>query len=170
MSTENHAENEQLEHLLRKARLPDPSPRLKERVTAEARKAWNQAAPDVPWQIPIRRLAVSAAAAVLVVWLANYSSDHVLARRAIGGLPTAGRVSGQNDIDALPEMPYGPFVRRLVSVQPRSSGFDASALNDRAEVFRRVLDEAQRSTFSQPQRGRPESHLSPDRPFAHSYS
>lgn len=170
MNDQDNGENERLEGLLRRARLPEPSLQLKRRVIAEARKAWMQAAPEVPWQIPIRDLAVSAAAAVLVVWLANCSSDYALDRIATGGVRVTGPVSGRSDIDALPEMPYGSVVRRLVSLQPRYSGFDASALNDRAEVFRRILDEAQQSAFSQPSRGGPESRMNPARPVGHSYS
>lgn len=170
MNNENDAKNKRLEALMRKAYLPEPSPQLKERITAEAKKAWTQAASDVPWQIPIRRLAVSAAAAVLAVWLANCSSDYVLGRRMTGGVPVAGRVSDQNDINALPEMPYSPFVRRLVSVHSESSGFDASALIDRAEAYRRILDEALQSTFSQPPQDGPQSRLNMAWPFAHSYS
>jgi hypothetical protein len=172
MSKENDTSDEHLEGLLRKARLPEPSPQLKDRITADAKKAWTQAAPDdVPWQRPVRRLAVSAAAAVLVVWLANYSSDYALGRRTTRGAPVPGRVSDQNDIGSLPEIPYGPFVKRLVSVQTQSSGFDASALNDRTETFRRILEEALQSTFSQPPRDGPQSRrLSPHCSVAHSYS
>jgi len=56
-------DNEQLEDLLRMAHLPEASPELKQRITAEARKAWKQTSAEVSWGIPLRRLVASAAAA-----------------------------------------------------------------------------------------------------------
>jgi hypothetical protein len=73
---ETNGENKQLESLLRKAHLPEPSPELKERITSGATKAWNQTSPELPWQIPVRRLIVSAAAAVFIIWMANSYSDY----------------------------------------------------------------------------------------------
>ncbi|GAF94642.1 unnamed protein product, partial [marine sediment metagenome] len=71
--------NDQLEHLLRKAHIPEPSTLLKERITTEARKAWNQTSLELPWQIPVKRLVASAAAAMFVISIANYFSDLTLA-------------------------------------------------------------------------------------------
>ena len=72
---EKNVENKQLESLLRKAHLPEPSSKLKERITTEAKKIWLQTSPELPWQIPVRRLFVSAAAAVFIIWITNCSSD-----------------------------------------------------------------------------------------------
>ena len=94
-------QNEQLESILRRAHVPEPSPELKERITAEAAKAWNQTSLELPWQIPVRRLIVSAAAAVLVIWLANCSSDYAVARWQSGGLPVVHQQP--SDLDELPE-------------------------------------------------------------------
>jgi hypothetical protein len=135
------AQNERLEELLRKAHLPEPSPQLQERITAAAKRAWDQAPQELPWLIPFRRLVASAAAAVLIIWLANCSSDLTLAKWSSGAVHMVSQ--RPSDIEALPEMPYGPFVRRLACLNRRSSVIDASALKDRIEALRHVLDEAQ---------------------------
>ena len=43
MNNGNQSQYDKLEKLLTKARLPEPSPELKERVTAEAKRIWKQA-------------------------------------------------------------------------------------------------------------------------------
>ena len=162
-------QNEQLERFMRKAHLYKPSPKLKERITAEAAKAWNQTSPELSWQIPIRRLFVSAAAAVFVIWLTNYSSDYTLAKWRSGGLEVASQQPP--DIDALTEMPYGPLARRLVSAGRKSSMADASALRSYTESVRRILDETQQNGVSKPPapaKGR--SRLLPTQSGINSYS
>jgi hypothetical protein len=90
----------------------------------------------------------SAAAAVLIIWLADCASDLTLAKWSSG---TVQAVSQQPaGIEVLPEMPYSPFVRRLASLDRRSSVIDASALKDRIEALRHVLDEAQREGPTKP--------------------
>jgi len=42
MNNENQTQYDKLEKLLSEARLPEPSPELKERVTAEATRIWKQ--------------------------------------------------------------------------------------------------------------------------------
>jgi hypothetical protein len=161
--------NKRLEELLRKARLPEPSPQLQERITAAAKRAWNQSPLELPWLIPVRRLAASAAAAVVIIWLANYSSDCTLARWQLGKSPATS--DQLTEIEALPEMPYGPFVRRLASLDRRSSVIDTSALNEHIEALRHVLDEAQQSRNAkppEPDSGSSGLILSP--PSANSYS
>jgi len=163
------AQHERLENLLRKAHLPEPSQKLQERITAAAKSAWNQAPLELPWLIPIRRLVASAAAAVLIIWLANYSSDCTLAQWQFGKIPAAS--DQPTEIEALPEMSYSPFVRRLASLDRRSSVIDASALNEHIEALRHVLDEAQQSGNAkppEPDSGRSGLILSP--PSANSYS
>ncbi len=166
---DDHCENEQIESLLRRAHVPEPSPQLRQRVTAEARKVWDQTSADIPWQIPLRRLAASAAAAVFIIWLANFSSDYTLAKWRPGGAP----VTGQQpiDFDTLPEMPYGPFAKHLAAVDRRSPVIDASALSDYAETVRKLLDETSQNGVPAPavQPG-DSSRLVPDRADARSYS
>jgi len=166
---DDHCEDEQIENILNRAYLPEASPQLKQRITAEARNVWDQTSADIPWQIPLRRLAASAAAAVLIVWLANLSSDYTLARwRPAGASVVAQRPT---DFDALPEMPYGPFARRMVLVDRKSPVIDASALSDYAENMRRVLDQTQRSGVSiPPVPPGGSSRLVPGRAGANSYS
>jgi len=143
-----NTQNEQLESILRRAHVPEPSLELKERIIAEAAKAWNQTSPELPWQIPVRRLLVSAAAAVFVIWLANCSSDFTLAKWQSGKVPATS--DQPTDIEALPEMPYGPFVRHLASLNRRSSVIDASALNDHIEALRHILEESPQGGAAKP--------------------
>jgi hypothetical protein len=145
---EKDTQNEQLERFMRKSHLHKPSPELKERITAEAAKAWNQTSPELSWQIPLRRLLVSAAAAVFVIWLANYSSDYTLAKWRPGGLEAA--YQQPPNLDALTEMSYGPLARRLVSAGREPSITDASALRRYTENVRRVLDETLQNGISKP--------------------
>jgi hypothetical protein len=163
------SENEQFENLLRTAHLPEPSPQLKRRVTAEARKAWEQTSADIPWQIPLRRLAASAAAAVLIIWLANLSSDYTLAKWR----PGSASVEAQqpSDFDTLPEMPYGPLAKHLVSVDRKPRVIDASALSDYMENMRRLLEQTQQNGVSiPPVPPGGSSRLAPGRAGANSYS
>jgi len=142
------AENNRIENFLRKAHLPEPSLPLKERITTAAKRAWSQSPLELPWLIPVRRLAASAAAAVVIIWLANYSSDCTLAQWQFGKSPTAS--DQPTEIEALPEMPYDPFVRRLASLDRRSCVIDASALNGHIEALRHILDETQQNGTTKP--------------------
>jgi len=162
-------QNEQLEHFMRRAHMHEPSSELKKRITAEAAKAWNQTSPELSWQIPIRRLLVSAAAAVFVIWLTNYSSDYTLAKWRPGGLEVA--YQQPSNLDELTEIPYGPLARHLVSAGRKSSITDASALRSYTENVRRILDETQQNGVSKPPapaKGR--SRLYPTKPGFNSYS
>jgi hypothetical protein len=143
---EKDLENDKVEYLLRKAHIPEPSPLLKERITTEARKVWNQTSVEIPWQIPVRRLVASAAAAVLIISIANFSND-----RALKGWYPRDIRSTREQIpkpQVLPDMPYRPFVRHLVSVNRRPSMPDASALRDYTRRVRQVLNEMQQDESS----------------------
>jgi hypothetical protein len=166
---EKDLENDKIEHLLKRAHIPEPSPLLKERITAEARKAWNQTSLEMPWQIPIRRLAASAAAAVLIISIANFSSDYALERWGPGDVRTTKEQLP--DLEILPDMPYRPFVRHMVSVNRRPSITDASALRNYTERVRQVLNEMQQNGASNeqvPDGGR--SRLFPAQPDSDLYS
>jgi len=131
-------ENNEIERLLRRAKLPEPSAELKERVTHAARKAWNEAAPDVPWQIPIRRLAISAAAAVLMISLANYYADRVPA-----GRPTHEFVASMvetPELDDWLQMPRSRLVRHLGN---KASAYSPATLREHMEKARQLLDESE---------------------------
>ena len=136
-------DNEQVEYLLRKAHLPDASPELKQRITAEARGLWKQMSAEVSWRIPLRRLAASAAAAVFIILLTNYSSERALEKWRSGeSLP----VSAEYETPA--EMPYGTFAKNLATVSRKPSAIDASALRDHVENVRRALDESKQNGIS----------------------
>ena len=162
-------ENEPLENFLRRAHLPEASRELKQRITAEARNVWDQTSPETPWQIPLRRLVASAAAAAFIVWLANLSSDYTLARWRPRGVSVARHQP--TDLDTLPDMPYGPVAKHMVLVGRKSPVIDASALTDYTENIRRVLDQTRRSRVSKPPVP-PEgsSRLVPGRAGPNSYS
>ena len=164
-----NAENKQLEDLLRKAHLPEPSSELKERITTEAKKTWIQTSSELPWQVPIRRLLVSAAAAVLIIWLTNSSSDYLIVRWQ-SSRPKISNQQGSN-LDALTEISYSPLARHLASAGHRLSITDASVLRNYAETVRSILSEPQQNGSSKPSapvEGR--SSLLPKQPGYNSYS
>jgi len=163
-----HSENEPLESLLTRAHVPEPSPQLRQRITGEARNVWDQTPADIPWQIPLRRLAASAAAAVFIIWLANYSSDYTLAKWRPGGASIA--VQQPTDFDMLPEMPCGPFAKHLASVGRKPPVIDASALSDYTEAVRKLLDETGENGVPAPAVQPGSSRLVPDRVNFSSYS
>ena len=141
-------QNEQLERFMRKTHLHNPSPELKKRITTEAKKTWLQTSSELPWQVPVRRLFVSAAAAVLVIWLTNCSSDYATVRWQSG----RSKIEHQqrSDLDALTEIPYSPLARHLVSARRKPSITEASALHNYTEKMLLILDEAQQNGASKP--------------------
>ena len=141
-------ENKQLEDLLKKAQLPGPSPQLKKQITTATTKAWNHTGAELSWLVPFRRLVASAAAAIVIIWLANYYSECTLAKWQSEKFPAVTEQSP--DLDSLPELPYGSFIGRMVSANRRSSMIDASALNDHVETLRHILDEAQQNGITGP--------------------
>jgi len=166
---EKNTENKQLENLLRKAHLPEPSSKLKERITTEAKKTWLQTSSELSWQIPVRRLIVSAAAAVFIIWLTNSTSDYALIRWQSGGHKVVHKQP--LDFDELPELSYSPLAKHLVSVGRKPSITEASALRNYTEKMLLILDEGQQngaSKFVAPSEGR--SILLPKQPSFNSYS
>jgi hypothetical protein len=145
---DKNAENKQIEDLLRKASMPEPSPKLKERITIEAKKTWIHTSSEQPWQIPVRRLIVSAAAAVLIIWLTNCYSDYLMVRWQSSGSKIANQQ--RSDLDALTEIPYSPLAKHLVSAGRRLSITDASAFRNYAETVRSILSESQQNGSSKP--------------------
>ena len=122
-----------------------------------------------PWQIPIRRLFVSAAAAVLVIWLTNYSSDYALAKWQPGGPETVYQQF--SNLDELTEMPYSPLARHLVSAGRKPSMTDSSALRNYTETMQRILNEAQQNGYTKPPApSKGSSSLLPTQPGISSYS
>ena len=139
----NEKENDKLEYILKKAHIPEPTPILKERITTEAKKAWNQSSQEIPWQIPVRRLVASAAAAVIIVSITNFYNEHVLKRWQFKDNSTLNKQV--NDLETLSDIPYRPFVRHLISISRKPSNIDASAFRDYTKRLQQVLNEMQQN-------------------------
>lgn len=164
-----NAEHEKIERLLKQARLPEPSSQLRERVTTAAKQAWDQAPTDVPWQIPLRRLVLSAAAAVIVVSLANHLGD-VVGPQAQPVSPVAASISNP-DIEELAEMVYGPSRSQLGANRRGPSAVDGATLRDKIESIRNILDDLDNNSIqTQPTPSGGRSRLLRGRPRVGSYS
>jgi hypothetical protein len=162
---DTYSDNERIENLLRKVHLPEPSPQLKARITAEAKKLWHQSSGELPGRILFWRLAVSAAAAVLIIGLANWSSDLAAGRwRSAKVLAAVEQPAG---LDALPDLPSGPFIGRLASAARGSLHIDASSLSEHVQRVREFLDEIWQNGAPAPI-GR--SRLAPDKAGINLYS
>ena len=134
---ETNAEHERIERLLKQAHVPEPSDPLKNRVTTAAQQAWEQSATDVPWRIPVRRLALSAAAAVVIVSLANHFSNLGVPRAYPNRHPVMP--ADVPDLETLPEAPRGPLMNRLVQTGRRPTRINGSALRNYLENIQQLL-------------------------------
>jgi hypothetical protein len=131
---------DEIEQGLKQGRLAEPSAELRARIVGSARETWRQAPADIPWRIPLRHLAIWAAAAVLIVSCANYFSATAVAPWQ-AGRPGAGRMQAAHFEDT-PEMPYSPFVRHLIATSGTPAQ-DASALLDYFQSVRKTLERAE---------------------------
>jgi len=148
MMNENHSDYEQLERLMKRAHMPEPLDQLKQRITAEAGEVWQQTATEVPWQVPVKRLLGSAAAAVLIISLSNILYDHAPSRFSSG--TQSDSIQRLADLDARPEMPHSPLVKRLVSSERSSPVSDVTAWRNYLETMRQVLGEPEQHGSSLP--------------------
>jgi len=130
----------EVEQLLKKVRLVEPSEKLRAQVVGAARETWENAPADIPWRVPLRHLGLSAAAAVLIVSCANYYSVRTVAPWQ-AGRPVATRMAAA-DFEDMPEMPYSPFVRHLIATCGAPTR-DASALLDYVQSLRNTFDGAE---------------------------
>ena len=166
---EPRSEHDRIARLLKQAHLPEPSPPLHDRVTTAARQAWDRESTDVPWQIPLRRLALSAAAAVIVVSLANHLSN-VAGPRVRPDGPVAASVPNP-EFEELAEMVYGPARSRLATDHRKPSVVDGATLRDKMENMRAVLDDLENDGIqAQPAPGGGRSRLLRNRLRLGSYS
>ena len=150
---------EEIEQLLRKARLAEPPEELKTRIVGAARETWGRVPADIPWRVPFRHLAVSAAAAVLIVSAANYFSMRMVAPWQ-AGRPVAARMEVA-DFEDMPPVPYSPLVRQFLATG-RSSTQDATALLDYMRRVREMLNGAEQDDSAQKSSpGERESRLLP---------
>ncbi len=134
------AQFDEIEQCLKRARLAEPAAELKARIVGSARETWTKAPADIPWRIPLRHLAISAAAAVLIVSSANYFSMAAVAPWQ-AGRPVTARMQAAH-LEDMPEMPYSPFVRHLIATSGMPA-YDASVLLDYFQSVRKALDGAE---------------------------
>ena len=130
----------EIERFLKKARLAEPSSEVKARVIGAAKEAWSEAPADASWRIGLRRLAISAAAAVVLVSSANYFSGQAVARWQAG--PVVAAKMAPANFEDMPESPYSPFVMHLMATG-RSPAQNAAALLDYVEKVRETLNGAE---------------------------
>ncbi len=139
--SEINEEHRETEESLRRVRPQGPSAELKGRVLLAARRAWRQESAHVPWQIPLRRLAASAIAAVLIMSLANLYGNRASGYRPAGA-PTAG-FAEPCDLDAIMDV-HAP-VMRYMAIAGRSAWGGAPALLEHLEMVRDALREAEQT-------------------------
>ena len=166
---ETNAAHERIEQLLKQARVPEPSNPLKDRVTVAARQAWEKGPADVPWRIPVRRLALSAAAAALIVSLANHFANF----DRPGAHPESNSAASVEIpySEAIPEAAYAPLVKRRVYLGRQPAGADASTLRRYVENIEKILDEMEdNGTVERPTPRRGGSRLLPGGPPLGTYS
>lgn len=128
---------DEIERRLKTVRLTEPSDELKARILGAARETWDKAPADIPWRVPLRHLAVSAVAAVLIVSFANRFSTWMVAPWQ-AGRPATIRTEPSGFAD-MPELPYSPLVRQFLATG-RAPAQDASALLDHMKRARETLD------------------------------
>ena len=92
------------------------------------------------------RLVASAAAAVIIISITNLYNEHTLKRWHFKDNGTTSKQA--HDLETLPEMPYRPFVKHLISVSRRPSIIDASALSDYIKRLQQAMNETQQSGAS----------------------
>jgi hypothetical protein len=124
------------EDRFKSSRLVEPSSQLKERVKNAALAAWYETPEDVAWWIPIRRLGIAVAAAVVMVSCANYASDQAGMRWQIADEIDAGEFV--SDPDEMGDATDMALVRHLtVTLRP----IDMAAVREYQEQVRQMLDE-----------------------------
>jgi hypothetical protein len=155
MSEAEHEYN-RMEHLLKRVRPQAPSPELKARVIRAAHNAWQDDATGIPWWIPIRRLLVSAAAALVSVSFANLYSERADAQQQG---PTSTAIEPY-DLDIASEA-YPSLVRYAIRLDT-PGGSDACALFDHLRTVQAALRETEGDDATdEPGQTNSRSHLLP---------
>lgn len=120
--------HEEIERLLQQARPVGLSATARDRITTAAAMAWREGPANIPWQIPVRRLAISAIAAVLVISAAGALERCVVPGRQDRQLSTtANRPTLPND---LYPAEYGIVVTGLETTGYRSIPTDGLTLGE----------------------------------------
>lgn len=136
---EPNQEHERIERLLKAARPAGPSETVKARVTEAARAAWNQGPVEVPWRIPVRRLAVSAAAAAIIVAFGNHLGDFDgSGARADCSLAAE---TANPELEELATMVYGSSRSRLGTRRRKPPEANGATLREKVETIQHMLDE-----------------------------
>jgi hypothetical protein len=124
---------------------------------------------DVPWQVPLRRLALSAAAVLLIASVANRLSDLAQPRPPTKAPMTNGVTSP--DLDELTEAVYSPLRHRLRVNLGKPPRVEAATLRNRLETEYRLLNEIENGgNQTQPTPGGGRSRLPWYRPDMALYS
>jgi hypothetical protein len=131
----------EIERLLRQGRPAKPSAELKRRVLDAAGEAWVAQPSPVLWHIAVRRLAVSAAAAVLIVVFVDAWSDLIVARSQTHRPVAVARASDENLwADTEPDIPYGSPLGHMVVARWSAPG-DADTLLDHIRGLQDALSQ-----------------------------
>ncbi len=144
MNQNDDHEHADTERLLRRVRPTEPSTQLKALVLQTAREAWPGASTNIPWQIPIRRLALSAVAATVLISLANLYADHASGHEP-AAIPIAEHVE-PCDPEVM-TVPNASSIRYVVTTV-RSIPTDASILSNHLEEVRETLGATERDEKS----------------------
>ena len=166
---EPNQDQERIERLLKAARPAEPSASLKERVTAAAQGAWEQTPVEIPWRVPIWRLAVSAAAAAIIISFGNHLGN--FARSRVRPASPATASVPDSELEELAETIYGPARSRLGMSRYGGRGANEAGLRDKAESIQQMLEELDSNGVPvQPTPGGGRSRLLRDRPHGDTYS
>jgi hypothetical protein len=138
---ESRPEHEAVKRLLESAGIPEPSRQLRDRVTASARQAWEQTAADIPWQVPVRRLALSAAAASVIVCLANLLGNPPVLPGEFERPSEGAAVRVLRQDNGILDLGIDVPSLDLASAQMRGAPIDVEAIRNRLERLRSIIDE-----------------------------
>jgi hypothetical protein len=142
----NGADNgSDVERLLKEASPAKSSAELKRRVLDAAGEAWVACPSPSLWRIAVRRLAVSAAAAVFIVTLANVWSNLAVARsrslKPVGiGRESDAPLDEQMWADMEPAIPYASLLGRT-AVAGRPMTGSAGTLLDHIQSLQDALSQ-----------------------------
>jgi hypothetical protein len=136
---EPNQDQERIERLLKASRPAKPSAALKARVTTAAEAAWNRGPAEVPWQVPVWRLAVSAAAAGIIIAFGNRLGDFGRPG-AQAGVAVAVETANP-ELEELAETVYGPSRSRLRTRRGKPSAANDATLREKVERIEQILDE-----------------------------
>ena len=130
-----------IERLLGHARFAAPSSQLHDRVTTAARQAWNRSPVELPWYVPLRRLALSAAATFLIASGANHFVNRITPLKQPYAT-SAGPVTRVGNANEDSSVTWSTNTLGRLSSLRLSRPLDPEAIRRRTETLRRLLDEA----------------------------